>query len=939
MATIQQLRELFGGTSDFDTVQRASVELGLAPEEIADELGLGNTRGGKNSQRMSASVDRYQAGLYGVGEAVSGAVGLRGVQDWMRSGRVGNETEANVASARARNMGAVDSFKDVHSVGDFGDYAVGLGIQSLPYMGEALVGGIAGRALVGGTRAALGGAAAASYPSSVGDILQNQREQNGQTDLLSAAGLGVPYAAANVVGVEGALARGQLFRNGVRALDDIGGMKGGLARASVTAGKTGLAEGASETFQEGMNQFGRMAVDPNETFLNPQSNERFAESFIGGVTLGGITGGVGGGWRRSESYRQPESLLPDAAPLPRMPTEQMELFPQPPNVPANTQYELPGFEAKPDPEAPAGPSVDINPNAPVEKAVREGRAQPQEAQIKPEERDAVGQKYRMETVLDDGTEEGHWRMFGRDFFKRGDLNKALDKQVLEDRNIDPAVSTFATELNNAGTPFMRPRQLNELATSLHGSTPEKTAYNLNAAIAGGHPEAERLAATYEKLTGQESPAWKARQEAPAKPAAAPKPVAQPTTPVAQTTTAAPAAPQTFEDDDFDGMARATLLKLFNGSEQNVEIALADLRGDKPADIQKAFGVSDSQVRKIRSRLAPKALEAAARQAGVPLEKLEAALAKKDTVAELTGETQLAQDEGMDKDVQTSDDRPLTQATDEELTAAQQEKDTLGTQGMTIAESTGTQLADASSRNNSRTKFKAAKENVASKSLTPSDLNNLWVEAREMDDEKLMLAIEREVKMRINRGEMTLADLGESEDVSAPEEAGSAGQPVQQTTRQSAPVRKGSAQQAAGEKKSKGQVGDAWDKMASQVKKAGLDLPTWDKLTPEQQIKAQDKYVLNGKLDMREAQKVLSAKDIEGLPPKNPSLVDPEKPFKTASTGKVFRVKPNGERPMASDAMAGEPHTLAGRVRREIEAPLVDLRKRESVLNSILKCLG
>lgn len=1060
MASIQQLRELYGGSSDFETIDLASKDLGLSPAEIADELGMGS-RGGKNKQRMSASVDRYQAGLYGVGEAVSGAVGLTGVQNWMRSGRVANETEANVASERARNLGAVDSWAQVHTPSDFGDYAVGLGIQSLPYMGEALAGGFAGRAIAGAGRAALGstvGVTAASYPSGMGDILQNQREQSGQTDLLSAAGLAIPYAAANVFGVEGALARGQLFRNTVGALDNMNGVRGGLSRAGVTVGRTALTEGASETFQEGMNQFGRMAVDPSETFFNEQSNERFVESFVGGATLGGITGGVAGGWRRSQQWvdsHQPIHVLPDAAPPPGQYT--------PPDSLTNTPVtELPGFASRPqDPlqeilnPPPPGPSVTINPNAANEKAVANGTATPQQtkaAQVAPEERQAAGEKYRMETVLDDGTEEGHWRLFGRDFFKRADLNKALDRQAIEDRNVDPGLSSFAKELNYATTPIQRPQVLNELARTLYGSTPEKTAYNLNAAIAGGHKEAERLAATYEKLTGQESPAWKAAKEQPAKPAPAPKPVAAPDAP------AAPAAPQTFEEDDFDGMARATLLKLFNGNERSVEIALADLRGDKVADITKAYGVSDSLVRKLRDAYtAPKRLELAARQAGVPLEKLAAALAKKDELAKLQGkadDVQLAEDESVDKEVQTSDDRQLAQVADEELTAEQTEHDVFETAGMTVRTESTSQIGDASTKNNSRAKFLAAKENVASKSLTPSDLNNLWVEAREQDDEKLMLAIEREVKMRINRGEMSLKDLGESEDVSAPEETGSAGQPVQPSPEEGSARKKAAGtKQAASKKEPKGQVGDAWDKMASQVKKAGLDLPTWDKLSPEQKTKAQDKFVLNGKLDMREAQKVLSAKDIENLPPK--------------TTGKAVRVKPNGERPMASDrmegdapqkraakvamrgdrgvvfnesvsaglerldedsdlalgnehlvgavkistinrqaggeegrasevlkalvdwadangerlvlvpsssgklnndalrawyarngfvdkgdymtrtpqrhptvdAMTGEPRTLAGRVRRELEAPLVELRKRESVLKSLLNCLG
>lgn len=721
----------------------------------------------------------------------------------------------------------------------------------------------------------------------MGDILQNQREQSGQTDLLSAAGLAIPYAAANVFGVEGALARGQLFRNTVGALDNMNGVRGGLSRAGVTVGRTALTEGASETFQEGMNQFGRMAVDPSETFFNPQSNERFVESFVGGATLGGITGGVAGGWRRSQQWvdsHQPIHVLPDAAPPPGQYT--------PPDSLTNTPVtELPGFASRPqDPlqeilnPPPPGPSVTINPNAPAERAVANGTATPQQtkaAQVTPEERQAAGEKYRMETVLDDGTEEGHWRLFGRDFFKRADLNKALDRQAIEDRNVDAGLSSFAKELNYATTPIQRPQVLNELARTLYGSTPEKTAYNLNAAIAGGHKEAERLAATYEKLTGQESPAWKAAKEQPAKPAPAPKPVAAPDAP------AAPAAPQTFEEDDFDGMARATLLKLFNGNERSAEIALADLRGDKVADITKAYGVSDSLVRKLRDAYtAPKRLELAARQAGVPLEKLAAALAKKDELAKLQGkadDVQLAEDESVDKEVQTSDDRQLAQVADEELTAEQTEHDVFETAGMTVRTASGSQIADVGERNISRSKFEKAKQNLQSRSLTLADLNNLYEEfINEESDagdalaQKVVAEVERRHKYKLfDDVEQSEVDKTVNEGKGKKHETRNAVLPAGQEDA-GAPARKGSAAPAAGKtdgaKKPEGPLGHeevafAWNKMSSQVEKAGLKLPKWDELSPEQRTKATDKYVLNGKLDMREAQKVLSAKEVGGLPPK------------------------------------------------------------------------
>lgn len=339
--SVDDIRKSWGGSwanaSDESLVDAYSRQIGQDPAEVAIQLGMYPGSGGKNAKRLSASVDRYQSNLYGLGEAVSNKFGLDRVGGWMGERRRANELEANVASQRAREMGAIESFRDIGGVGDALDYAVGLGIQSAPYLGEALVGGLGARAAMGGTRAALGaatqagdaaaaaqaanrlrtgqtiGGTTATYPSAVGDILSNQREQADVTDLGSAAALGIPYAALNALGLEGAVMRGRLARSGIDALDNISGIRGGLARAGATGARTALVEGSTETGQEGLNQLGRMAVDPYETFLNPRSMERFEESFVGGATLGGLGGAGLGGWRRS-APPQPVNLLPGANP-------------------------------------------------------------------------------------------------------------------------------------------------------------------------------------------------------------------------------------------------------------------------------------------------------------------------------------------------------------------------------------------------------------------------------------------------------------------------------------------------------------------------------------------------------------------------------------------------------------------------------------------------
>jgi hypothetical protein len=325
MPSIRELRSALGAfaedKNDEQLLQLASTAMGVSPGRIASEYGYKPTSSGIAGLRTGASIDQYQAGLYGLGEAVTGA-------DFFRRGRQANEFESNVALERARAQGAIGSFEEVQGLSDVPSYLGGLAIGSAPYALEALGGGLAARGLMTGTRAALGtanvagdaaaaaqatrtlragqtaGGVAAAYPSAVGGILQAQREQSGETNLGSAAALGVPFAALNALGIEGALARQQLARSGISALDNMQGFSGGLARAGATGLRTGLVEGGTETLQEMTTQFGRMAVDPNEAFLSDAALGRYKESAIGGALLGGAFGGATG-FGRSEGYRAP----------------------------------------------------------------------------------------------------------------------------------------------------------------------------------------------------------------------------------------------------------------------------------------------------------------------------------------------------------------------------------------------------------------------------------------------------------------------------------------------------------------------------------------------------------------------------------------------------------------------------------------------------------
>lgn len=252
--------------------------------------------------RFGASVDRAQSQLLGVGEALGLNLG---------DARRDNQIAAEIQRSRAvRDTGATDNWRDINGVGSFGSFVGGMAVDSAPELLTSVASGGAG-ALAGlGTLGRLGLAAATNAPAALGDILQNQREESGRTNLASAIPLTVPYVAADLLGLDAALASGKTMRTGLRSLDQMTGAKGLAARTAANAGLNFLAEGTGETGQEFVNQFGRMTVNPDQTVFNPEANERYVDSFVGGGLLGGSMSSVMGGWRRSEGYQPKGVTLP-----------------------------------------------------------------------------------------------------------------------------------------------------------------------------------------------------------------------------------------------------------------------------------------------------------------------------------------------------------------------------------------------------------------------------------------------------------------------------------------------------------------------------------------------------------------------------------------------------------------------------------------------------
>lgn len=250
---------------------------------------------------FGSAVDRLQAQLYGVGEELG-----------LPTANLRRENEAEAEFGRNQyfrdNPDQPRSYDEMKVGTNMGSWLANLAVESAP----ATL-GIIGAGLAGGAPGAL----AAGSVLGTGDVLENQRDQVGRGSLASAAPLGVAYGAADALLGVGGMAARKTLGTGIKSLDMLGagrlaamdGITGVAARTGASMGKTGLVEGAAETFQEGMNQLGRMAVDPDEEFLNERSVGNFKESFAGGAALGALFG-VPGGLRRGGPAREASDAPP-----------------------------------------------------------------------------------------------------------------------------------------------------------------------------------------------------------------------------------------------------------------------------------------------------------------------------------------------------------------------------------------------------------------------------------------------------------------------------------------------------------------------------------------------------------------------------------------------------------------------------------------------------
>ena len=375
--------------SDESLISQYAQAAGVDPSHVANLVGY-SPGGSLTSNRLNTGFQSYKANLWDVARAGAKALGLPQAEQYADESRATDQARADIYAGRAKGMGGIDSWNDVHDLRGAANFTGGLLAQTAPYMAEfAVTGGLGGalsgaRAAYSGARVALEaaqqsgnaariteaaraveqagasleharmvGGVAGSYPSSVGDIMSNQREQSGQTDDASAFGYGVPYAALNAFDpIDSAIARRGLARNAVGALDNIGGIRGGAARLGATMLRTGVQEAGNEAGQEVFNQLGRMAVDPSATLTDPAALGRYGDSALGGGLIGGLFGGIGG-HRRSSQWRGNSPTTPDVSQTGQAP-ERMDLLQHVQlddsfQLGPNDQYQRPATQAEPQP--------------------------------------------------------------------------------------------------------------------------------------------------------------------------------------------------------------------------------------------------------------------------------------------------------------------------------------------------------------------------------------------------------------------------------------------------------------------------------------------------------------------------------------------------------------------------------------------------------------
>lgn len=268
---------------------------------------LGATDKGMWGNLWEATTHRYSASLSATKEAFGEVTGNVTLQREAAVARMNADHRSNQASQRAHEQGAVDDYRQIQTSADLGKYMGGLALGTLPYMGEIALGAMTGGTTMGLratatalqiTRARMGAGFVAGYPSGVGNLALAQHEQGSGPNAWASFGLGVPFSAANLFGVEGMAARLSLARNSIARLDGISGAKGAASRATATTAVMGFSEMSTEIGQTFIERYGQLQADISQNFFSQDFKHELPNVMVGAALLGGTMGGGLGGWRR-----------------------------------------------------------------------------------------------------------------------------------------------------------------------------------------------------------------------------------------------------------------------------------------------------------------------------------------------------------------------------------------------------------------------------------------------------------------------------------------------------------------------------------------------------------------------------------------------------------------------------------------------------------------
>jgi hypothetical protein len=295
-----------------------------APQDSQTENApLGNMAGrpllapsqeGEFSKGVRRGVDTTKASLYGAAAVAGGLTGADSLKDWGMEGVRRKMTHAALYPAK------VESWDDVHSLSNLGDYVVSTVGESVPAVATFVAGGgagsIAARAAIGkavlqglskeeaaalmqraATRGSMAGMVATDYPQQVGSTYNQLRDQGIDapgTSLLAA----VPNTALDLAGYEAMLGRAFPGLKKEMSQDLVNNLassyKAKLGHSFIEAVKgaaiTGGTMAASMPLEALVNNAARAYHDPGFDPFGPEAIASMKEAAIKGVIGGTVLG-------------------------------------------------------------------------------------------------------------------------------------------------------------------------------------------------------------------------------------------------------------------------------------------------------------------------------------------------------------------------------------------------------------------------------------------------------------------------------------------------------------------------------------------------------------------------------------------------------------------------------------------------------------------------